>query len=194
MSISLKYNISGKRVLWFFMLTNLIYIFMLAVTIPKTMVFSKGLKLLDMMPMGYSAQYIKTLFDTLGEEGRNVYLYNQIPVDMIYPGLFAISYFFLMGYFLHKFQKLNPSYFLLTLLPVLAGIADYLENFGIVTMIYNYPELSELSMNLTNIFTIVKSVVTTIFFAVLIGTLFILGVITLKEIKKKTFYRNKAQR
>ena len=50
-------NSSGKKVLGLFILTNLVYAFMLLVTIPKTMVFSNGMKLLDMMPTGYDYNY-----------------------------------------------------------------------------------------------------------------------------------------
>lgn len=85
-------NLAGTKVLVLFALTNIVYAFMLIITIPKTMRFSNGMKLLVMMPTGYDFEYINTLFDTLGEKGREVYLYNQIPVDMIYPFLFGISY------------------------------------------------------------------------------------------------------
>ena len=84
---------------------------MLMVTIPKTMGFSKGMKLLDMMPMGYDSEYINTLFEALGENGRGVYLYNQIPIDMVYPFLFGISYCLLLVYFLQKINKLNSAFF-----------------------------------------------------------------------------------
>jgi len=179
----IKRNISGKKVLLLFMLTNLIYIFMLAVTIPKTMEFSKGLKLLDMMPGGYNSEYIKNLFSTLGEEGRSVYLYNQIPIDMLYPGLFAISYCLVMAFFLQKLQKLDTGYFYLTLIPFVAGIADYSENFGIITILNNYPDVSQLSMVLTNIFTIVKSTVTAVYFVALIITMAIFGFKTFNKRK-----------
>jgi len=131
----IKRNLSGKKVFILFVLTNLVYAFMLIVTIPKTMTFSKGFKLLDMMPMGYDLEYINTLFDTLGEKGREVYLYNQIPVDMIYPFLFGICYCLLIAYFLEKLNKLNSSFFYLCLIPLIAGVADYLENFGIIIML-----------------------------------------------------------
>ena len=65
---------------------------MLIITIPKTMAFSNGMKLLDMMPSGYDSEYITSLFEALGEDGRHAYLYSQLPVDMIYPLLFGISY------------------------------------------------------------------------------------------------------
>lgn len=176
-------NISGGKVLIFFILTNLIYVFMLTITIPKTMEFSDGMKLLDMMPTGYNSEYIQTLFSTLGEDGRGVYLFNQIPVDMIYPFLFGIGYCLLIAYFLKKLNKFNSLFFYLCLLPVIAGLADYLENFGIITMLNNYPNLSQISMTTTNIFSIVKSMATTIYFVALIITLIILGIKTIRERK-----------
>ena len=51
-------NLTGSKVLVLFVLTNIIYAFMLIITIPKTMGFSNGMKLLDMMPTGYNFEYI----------------------------------------------------------------------------------------------------------------------------------------
>jgi hypothetical protein len=176
-------NITGNKVLWFFILTNIVYAFMLIVTIPKTMVFSNGLKLLDMMPTGYDLEYINTLFNSLGKKGREVYLYNQIVVDMIYPFLFGISYCLLIAYFLKKLNKFNSSFFYLCLLPIIAGIADYVENIGVIIMINSYPDLSQFSAITTNIFTIIKSMTTAIYFVALITTIIILGVRTIKKRK-----------
>ena len=97
-------SLTGKKVLLLFVLTNLVYAIMLTVTIPKTMTSSNGMKLLDMRPTGYDSVYVNTLFETLGVNGREVYLYNQIPVDMIYPFLFGISYCLLIAYFLKKIK------------------------------------------------------------------------------------------
>ena len=92
-------NSSGKKVLGLFILTNCIYAFMLTVTIPKTMTYSNDMQLLDMMPTGYNLKYVNELFTELGANGRSTYLTNQIPVDMVYPLLFGISYCLLVGYF-----------------------------------------------------------------------------------------------
>lgn len=173
-------HLTGKKVLLLFVLTNFIYAIMLIITIPKTMSFSNGMKLLDMMPTGYNFDYINTLFDTLGAKGRAVYLHNQFPVDMIYPFLFGISYCLLLAYFLKKLSQLNSPFFYLCLLPLIAGFADYLENFGIITMLNSYPDLSLFSASATNIFTILKSLTTTIYFVALIITLIVLGIKTIK--------------
>lgn len=177
-------NVKGKKVLFLFVLTNIVYAIMLIVTIPKTMKFSNGMKLLDMMPTGYDSEYINALFETLGVPGREIYLYNQIPVDMIYPFLFGISYCLLITYFLKKIDKFNSIFFYLCFLPIIAGIADYLENFGIINMLNNYPNLSQISMEATNVFSIVKSITTTIYFIALLITLLLFGVKTIIERKR----------
>ena len=176
-------NISGKKVLGLFILTNIIYLFMLTVTIPKTMEFSNGMKLLDMMPTGYDLNYVSKLFSSLGENGRETYLTNQIPVDMIYPLLFGLSYCLLLGYFLKKLNKLNSPYLYLCLLPVIAGVSDYLENLGIIIMLNNYPNLTENMVNAANTFTVLKSTSTSVFFIALIVILIILGIKFVKRNK-----------
>tara|TARA_R100000935_G_scaffold42923_1_gene65312 strand:- start:132510 stop:133082 length:573 start_codon:yes stop_codon:yes gene_type:complete len=179
----LEKNISGKKVLGLFILTNVVYLFMLLVTIPKTMGFSNGMKLLDMLPTGYDWNYVNELFSTLGENGRKTYLTKQIPVDMIYPLLFGLTYSLLFAYFLKKLNKLKSPFTYLSLLPIIAGIADYLENFGIITMLNNYPELTEATVSVTNTFSVIKSITTSIFFIALFVILIILGVKSVKKIK-----------
>jgi hypothetical protein len=180
-------NISGKKVLGLFILTNVVYIFMLTVTIPKTMEFSNGMKLLDMMPTGYDLNYVSELFTSLGENGRLTYLTNQIPVDMIYPLLFGLSYCLLLGFFLKKLKKLNSPCVYLCVIPIIAGIADYLENIGIITMLKNYPELKETAVYTTNIFSVIKSISTSVFFIALIVILIRFGI---KVLNRKTSANN----
>ena len=176
-------NNSGKKVLGLFILTNAVYVFMLTVTIPKTMGFSNGMKLLDMMPMGYDLNYVSELFISLGEIGREFYLTNQIPVDMVYPLLFGLTYCLLLAYFLKKLNKLNTPFNYLCIIPIIAGIADYLENFGIITMLKNYPELTEITVKTTSSFSLIKSISTSVFFIVLIIMLIILGIKFMKRNK-----------
>ena len=108
-------NIQGKKVFILFILTNLVYLLMLNFTIPKVMGFGDGMNLLDMMPSGYNFEYVTALFDALGQEGRDAYLFNQIPVDMFYPGLFGITYCLLIAYFLNKLNKLESNLYYLLL-------------------------------------------------------------------------------
>lgn len=176
-------NIQGWKVLLFFILANAVYAYMLIISIPKVMSYSNGMKILDMMPGGYDAAYVKLLFNTLGETGRDTYLYQQIPADMVYPLLFSISFTLLLAFFLKKLNKLDTGLFFLCLLPVAAGIADYLENIGIIVLLKQYPDLSDTHIMITNIFTLIKSTFTTVYFIILILLLIVLGINLIKRKK-----------
>ncbi len=175
-------NLVGKRVLFIFLLSTLVYIFMISVTIPHVTHYAQGMLLLDMMPMGYDFEYVQALFNSLGKSGRQAYLYRQIPVDMVYPFLFAYSYSLVLAYFLKKLNKLEGPFFYFCLLPFIAGLADYAENFGVVVLLTNHPDFSILSVTITRIFSLIKSCITTIFFLVLI---WILILVAFKFINKK---------
>ncbi len=185
----IKRNLSGRKVLLFFLLANVVYAIMIFYSIPKLEAYSGGLKILDMRPSGYDVPYVRSLFAALGEEGRNLYLTLQIPLDLLYPGLFGISYALLLGYFLKKLGKQETNYFYLVFLPLAAGFFDYLENFGIINLLRNYPEISTSVVNITSIFTVIKSVLSTIFFITLIITILAyLGRLVFKKQKISTKY------
>jgi hypothetical protein len=141
---------------------------MLMVTIPKVMSFSGGMILPDMMPIGSNAKYINSLLNTLGEEGRNAYLFRQLPMDMIYPTLFAASWCLVLAWFINKLGKLDGPLFYLCLIPLAGGFFDYLENFGIILILKTYPDNADELTLITNYFTIAKSFLTTLFFIILI--------------------------
>ena len=173
---------TGKNVLVFFVLSTLVYIAMLAFSIPKTAQFANGMKLPDMMPEGYSSAYIMELFTALGEAGRNMYLQVQLPLDMVYPFLFALCYSLLFAYFLKKIKKEHSLLLFLCFLPVIGGVADYFENIGLFYLLKNFPNFSEQTVDIVSGFTVLKSTVTSIYFASL---LFVLVVLALQKIKWK---------
>lgn len=145
------------------------------------MAFANGMKLLDMLPFGYEAQYVQLLFDTLGEEGRHAYLTRQLPLDMIYPGLFAVSYSLITVYFLNKMGKFNGWVVNLAFIPVVVGLADYAENAGIITMLLNYPNQTTLMVGLTSTFSVVKAMSTTVYFVSLLVILVAYAIIHFRK-------------
>lgn len=168
-------NIGGKKVLIFFLLSMAVYLAMLLVTIPRVMSFSGGMKILDMMPTGYDVAYVNQLFIQLGEPGRQAYLFGQIPFDLVYPALYGIGFCLLLGWFLNRIGKLQSHLIYFCLLPVVAGFFDYCENFGIVAMLVKFPEILANLVALTNIFSILKSSLTSIYFVVLIAVIITFG-------------------
>lgn len=171
----IKRNISGKKVLLLFILCNIIYGIMLIITIPEVMQHSGGMKILDMMPAGYDAQYVRSLFNTLGTAGRDLYLYHQLPLDLVYPALFGVSSCLVLAYFLNKLEKLDSWLLYLCFLPLFSGLFDYGENIGIISMLIDYPSISVFQIQVTSVFTVLKSVLTTIYFLILIISLLALA-------------------
>jgi hypothetical protein len=169
-------NISVKGVLLLFVLTSVVYTLMLTITIPKVMSFSEGMKILDMIPTGYNVDYVNSLLNTLGVKGRDAYLFNQIPLDMIYPFLFGITYCLILAYILKKLDKLESYLFNVCFLPLFSGLFDYFENIGIITILNTYPNNSNKLTEITNVFSILKSSFTTISFIMLITLLILIGI------------------
>jgi hypothetical protein len=164
----IKRNLRGKKVLLLFIATNIVYVFMLLVTIPAVMYYSRGLKILDMMPLGYDAAYVTTLFDTLDTAGREAYLYKQLPVDLLYPLLFGISSCLVLAYFLNKLGRADSSLIYLCFIPLFSGLFDYAENIGIILLLNRYPDHTTWMIAITSIFSVLKSSFTTLYFILLI--------------------------
>ena len=104
---------------------------------------------------------------------------------MVYPALFAIGYSLMLAYFLKKINRFDTWLQYLCLLPVVAGIADYLENFGIINLLLTYPEMSAAVMSATNIFSLTKSSLTTLYFICLLIVLLVFAVQKLRRKVRK---------
>jgi hypothetical protein len=182
-------NLNGKKILILFVLTNVVYAIMLTITIPAVMNYAGGMKLPDMLPAGYSPEYVHSLLTALGSEGRNAYLFQQMPLDFMYPGLFGISYCLLFAFLLKKLNKLDGVLFYACFVPLFAGLFDYLENIGIITLLIRYPDHSTTLSHLTNVFSILKSSLTTIYFIFFLITLLTLLTKYMIIVNKKTSNR-----
>ncbi len=169
-------NLKWQKVLLLFIIANALYVLMLMVTVPMVIGYSDGLPILDLMPLGYDVEYVSKLFETLGEEGRSAYLYRQLPVDMVYPLFFAVSYSLLMAFVLKGLGKLDSGWFYLCLLPVLGALGDYAENIGIIGLLQSYPDLNENLVAFARAASVFKSLTTTVFFLALIVAVALLGV------------------
>lgn len=117
------------------MLPQLILLFFVA--IPLT-VSSWGMKILDELPI-YDELYVSKLFDILGENVRDYYLYRQLPLDFLYPILFALIFSKMLGYFIQKLEwnKLR----LIRFIPIMAVVFGCFENISILIMFKSYPNI-----------------------------------------------------
>lgn len=159
---------TGSRIIGLLLVTWVVYGYMLLYSIPHLVELTDGMKPLDVLPLGYSSDYVRSLFQALGEDGRHYYLTHQIPVDMVYPALFIVTYSLLTFYLLRKSGIRENTAMRLSVIPVLAGLCDYMENLGIVVMLRSFPDVSNTISTITSCFSVGKAGLTTVFWIVLL--------------------------
>lgn len=143
-----------------------IYVAMIGITLNHIEMLA-GLRPFDMRPGGYSTEQAQTLLDALGVEGRQYYLTRQIPLDLLYPALMALTLISALKWL--EWQGING---LLSKVGIWfsagAGIADYVENAGICIMLLSWPELPNNVVQATSGASIAKAGLTTLAVLVLI--------------------------
>ncbi len=167
LQLMLKHS-TGRTVSVLFALTMAVYLTMLLYTIPAVTAFAPEFPIFDLSPSGYLFSYANELLDKLGNEGRNIYLHRQLPLDFIYPGLFAVTYSLLLVWLFRKYFNMNSKVYYLGFVPILAGVFDYLENIFIIKMINSFPDLQMNTVKIASTLTILKSSFTIFFFVLLL--------------------------
>lgn len=162
---------TGRTVFVLFFITQIFYAVILLYTIPAVLEAAPEMKLFDMSPGGYTIEYAEKLIDAIGADGRRVYLSLQLPIDFIYPGLFAVAYTLLLTWLFKKGFAQESPIFYLALVPAVAGFFDYLENVGIILMLRSFPDLTATTVIFSSICSVIKSLFTVAFFILLLISL-----------------------
>ena len=141
-----------------------VYYLMITVTLSHLEAIS-GHVPFDMRPSGYGPQDAAALLEGLTAQGRRYYLTRQIPLDIAYPALLALTLIATIFWFGQRMPK-NRLVRIGVFMSVGSALFDYAENLGIIAMIWNWPDVSERLVYAVSAATIVKSALTT--FAVLL--------------------------
>ena len=91
--------------------------------------------------MSYSPDEIRTLFDSLGTEGRDIYK-TVVGIDMLYPVVYGLLFILILAWLLKKITHENSGWMLLALIPVLGVLFDHLENINTLKLLNRYPDIS----------------------------------------------------
>ena len=113
----------------------------------------------------------------------NIYLLRFQLIWFILP-FFAIAYSLMLAYFFRKIFRNPDKVYFLCIIPVLGGLFDYLENLGVIVMITAYPKFNPAIARGMNVFSISKSLFTTLFFALLAVLAITLAVKRLQNFSK----------
>jgi len=113
-----------------------------------------GAQILDVLP-SYSLNEVERYFLLYGEEGRKLYAWASVTLDILFPicymGLF-------IGLMLLFAESNNLSW--LIVLPLMLGIFDITENIQICFMLIQYPEITDIQVNLASSTTSFKHYIT----------------------------------
>lgn len=153
-------NRYGQQAAVFGLAATGIYLVMLNITLEHIQSLS-GLRPFDMRPGGYSTEQAYALLDALGIDGRQYYLTRQIPLDLIYPGLMALTLVSVLKWLeSHGANRVLAKVGIW--LSIGAAITDYWENTGICLMILNWPEPPISLIQAASFASISKAVLTTL--------------------------------
>ena len=101
----------------------------------------------DVRPFGYSDDEARAFLAAIGEQGRHYYGYRELPLDMIYPPLYAVSrglalWWLTMPGRVRAAPLSRRWRTALVAIPVAMASLDMIENACIARMLSTWPELS----------------------------------------------------
>ncbi|MCT4637626.1 MAG: hypothetical protein N4A72_07945 [Bacteroidales bacterium] len=100
--------------------------------------------------LSYSFVDVKSVFDTMGEQGRDIYFYITSVIDMIYPVVYGVLFMLILGTVLLNRRSL------LRFMPFITVVFDYAENINTLTLLNRYPEITEAMVQRGSLFTMLK--------------------------------------
>ncbi|MFW9962508.1 MAG: hypothetical protein ACFFCX_03030 [Candidatus Sifarchaeia archaeon] len=117
----------------------------------------------------YSFNEITDVFNTLGPEGLIVWAQAHM-LDFLFPLTYMFAMAFGLNMEIRKLYPENVNIKKLVLIPLLGGIADYVENILVLTQIAVFPNLSESVILIASVITSLKWILLVIGFV----TIFVL--------------------
>jgi len=140
---------------------------------------TNGANILD-FEFGYSQEMAYQMLTALGTEGRAFYLSRIVPMDFPFPFTYMLCY---AGWItlLLKLNTLKAWSKYLLFIPVFAMLFDWLENLGIIVMLWNYPNLPAWAVYTASGSGMLKTVFTVGSIATIVVLLIIFGLSRLKN-------------
>nr|QNO51415.1 hypothetical protein PFCPEAIJ_00017 [Methanosarcinales archaeon ANME-1 ERB6] len=167
--LSERYS-TGRNIILLFIPWLIVGLTLLLYVIPEIRSCSNGLEIFDLRSNGYSAEEAKVLLESLGEEGRNVYLYKYVPLDMAFILIYLPLWSLILAFLFKKGFKPESRIHYFVVIPLFLALFDFLENTGVAIMLSIFPSFSSSLAGLAGILTVIKNYLATFFYVlVLIG-------------------------
>lgn len=172
----IQHNASGPTILVLLAVTLLLQFLMngteLPFSRPTIEAHSGGVPILDMR-LSYTPDDAYALFSALGSAGRQAYRALHLLPDVLFPIGYAFTFAFASAWFLLRLFPLDHRLQWLCMLPLVAGLADLLENVLLVAASLAYPGRIDGLVRAAQLMTRIK------FGLLPIGVLFLIGLVAL---------------
>ena len=145
---------------------------------PTIVEHSGGLTILDLRD-SFSPDDAYELFTALGAEGRQSYLILHLVPDTIFPIGYALTFAFVSAWFLVRLLPLDHRLQWLSMIPLISGLADVIENLSLVICNLAYPGRIDWLVRFANLLTKVK------FGLLPIGLVFLIIIVVMWFIRKR---------
>lgn len=129
-----------------------------------------GVGILDMEVL-YTPDQAYALLAAMGDAGRAFDLTRIVPLDMFVPFFYAITFSLSITWFLHRWLPAESRWHRLNVVPLIGGLCDYLENFGVITMLLAWPAMLPDIARFTMVAGLFKFTFSILAFAILAGAL-----------------------
>ena len=120
-------------------------------TISQLTDITGGIGILD-FDRGYTHGRVIEVFSSYSDAGMTLYLRIQL-LDLINPALYSLLISSLV-YLLVRRSKV----IWLSIIPLLAGLLDYLENLTLYLLVQSYPDISESLVSFSSALSIIKNI------------------------------------
>jgi hypothetical protein len=145
---------------------------------PTIQEYSGGLTILDLRS-NFSPDDAYELFSALGAEGRQAYLFLHLVPDTLFPVGYALAFAFMSAWFLVRLLPLDHRLQWLSMIPLISGLSDVLENISLVICNLAYPRRIDWLVRLAHLLTKVK------FGLLPIGLVFLIIIVVIWFIRKR---------
>lgn len=92
------------------------------------------------LSFGFTPEKGYSIIESYGEKGREIYLFVESFVDVIYPIVYTIAFILLVSFLFKKNGWNMQRIGILNVIPIGGLVFDLFENFGIIQMLRNFPE------------------------------------------------------
>ena len=176
-------RVSGKWVVLSFLLVLILFVFLVLPGNTQIEIADRQAPKIPDLSFWYTAEHLYEIAEIFGENGRMAYIRMHAGFDVIWPvvyvGFLAVS----LSWVLFRVSR-KSLYHQLNLIPVFAGIFDFLENLFTSIVILRYPELSRGIDSLAPIATLMKWVLVFLSVLILLIGISVLGLRLLKGFRK----------